>query len=190
MDLRLDDAELAQLFQRLDVSEEWTLGFFVALVTGPEPIEAEVWLPYVAGSDKFGDDATAEANLGTLAKLFQAVSFQIRHDVGDVTPEPDDERAVKEYCRGFVRGAKLHKRWLADEMGVATLRIMNALAGDADEPSDPEWKSSITDRVGALFAHFHPKPKPVTVEKRIGRNDPCPCGSGKKYKKCCGKNEA
>ena len=25
-------------------------------------------------------------------------------------------------------------------------------------------------------------------EKKIGRNDPCPCGSGKKYKKCCGKN--
>jgi preprotein translocase subunit SecA len=24
--------------------------------------------------------------------------------------------------------------------------------------------------------------------KKIGRNDPCPCGSGKKYKKCCGKN--
>ncbi|MDR2090324.1 MAG: SEC-C domain-containing protein [Clostridiales bacterium] len=24
-------------------------------------------------------------------------------------------------------------------------------------------------------------------EERIGRNDPCPCGSGKKYKKCCGK---
>ncbi|MDU4974655.1 MAG: SEC-C metal-binding domain-containing protein [Christensenellales bacterium] len=22
----------------------------------------------------------------------------------------------------------------------------------------------------------------------MGRNDPCPCGSGKKYKKCCGKN--
>ncbi|MBW1707552.1 MAG: SEC-C domain-containing protein, partial [Deltaproteobacteria bacterium] len=22
--------------------------------------------------------------------------------------------------------------------------------------------------------------------KKIGRNDPCPCGSGKKYKKCCG----
>ena len=30
---------------------------------------------------------------------------------------------------------------------------------------------------------------PVTVrrkEKKVGRNDPCPCGSGKKYKKCCG----
>ncbi|NLZ45974.1 MAG: preprotein translocase subunit SecA [Clostridiales bacterium] len=28
-----------------------------------------------------------------------------------------------------------------------------------------------------------------TVGKKIGRNDPCPCGSGKKYKKCCGANE-
>ncbi|WP_167619677.1 preprotein translocase subunit SecA [Maribellus sediminis] len=31
------------------------------------------------------------------------------------------------------------------------------------------------------------KPQPVTVEKRVGRNDPCPCGSGKKYKQCHGK---
>ena len=30
------------------------------------------------------------------------------------------------------------------------------------------------------------KAKPVHVEEKVGRNDPCPCGSGKKYKKCCG----
>ena len=29
----------------------------------------------------------------------------------------------------------------------------------------------------------------VTKGKKIGRNDPCPCGSGKKYKKCCGVHE-
>jgi uncharacterized protein YecA (UPF0149 family) len=28
---------------------------------------------------------------------------------------------------------------------------------------------------------------PVQNEMKVGRNDPCPCGSGKKYKKCCGK---
>ena len=32
------------------------------------------------------------------------------------------------------------------------------------------------------------KKEPVRVEKKIGRNEPCPCGSGKKYKNCCGKN--
>ncbi|WP_041701355.1 preprotein translocase subunit SecA [Gottschalkia acidurici] len=31
------------------------------------------------------------------------------------------------------------------------------------------------------------KKKPVVVKEKIGRNDPCPCGSGKKYKVCCGK---
>jgi preprotein translocase subunit SecA len=36
-----------------------------------------------------------------------------------------------------------------------------------------------------------PLPPPVEPihahKKEVGRNDPCPCGSGKKYKKCCGK---
>ena len=29
----------------------------------------------------------------------------------------------------------------------------------------------------------------VVKPKKVGRNDPCPCGSGKKYKQCCGRNE-
>lgn len=33
------------------------------------------------------------------------------------------------------------------------------------------------------------KKEPVKVEKKVGRNEPCPCGSGKKYKQCCGKNQ-
>jgi preprotein translocase subunit SecA len=31
-----------------------------------------------------------------------------------------------------------------------------------------------------------PKAQPIRVEQKIGRNDPCPCGSGKKYKSCHG----
>ena len=37
-----------------------------------------------------------------------------------------------------------------------------------------------------------PEIKPETVRrqgKKVGRNEPCPCGSGKKYKQCCGRNE-
>ena len=30
--------------------------------------------------------------------------------------------------------------------------------------------------------------KPVVAKDKVGRNDPCPCGSGKKHKKCCGQN--
>ena len=43
------------------------------------------------------------------------------------------------------------------------------------------------ERVGQNTAPKE-KPQPVHVEKKVGRNDPCPCGSGKKYKNCHGKN--
>ncbi len=45
------------------------------------------------------------------------------------------------------------------------------------EPDKPE---DITDIERALS-----RPVPVTAAPKIGRNDPCPCGSGKKFKKCC-----
>jgi preprotein translocase subunit SecA len=34
------------------------------------------------------------------------------------------------------------------------------------------------------------KPEPVRVDKKVGRNDPCPCGSGKKYKQCHGAQQS
>ncbi len=47
------------------------------------------------------------------------------------------------------------------------------------EPDKPE---DITD----LEILLNPL-KTMIAEKKVGRNEPCPCGSGKKYKKCCGK---
>ncbi|MBN1177761.1 MAG: SEC-C domain-containing protein [Anaerolineae bacterium] len=39
----------------------------------------------------------------------------------------------------------------------------------------------------AWWACFQPKPQPEAISKIVGRNEPCPCGSGKEYKHCCGK---
>jgi SWIM/SEC-C metal-binding protein len=46
---------------------------------------------------------------------------------------------------------------------------------------EPEKPEDIAD----LEILLNP-PKTIVAEKKVGRNDPCPCGSGKKYKKCCG----
>ena len=43
---------------------------------------------------------------------------------------------------------------------------------------------------GAADEDGQPKQQPVKVTKKVGRNDPCPCGSGKKYKKCHGAGAA
>jgi hypothetical protein len=51
----------------------------------------------------------------------------------------------------------------------------------------PEWDALLTDEERAEIVKEYKRSRTVRVEKKPGRNDPCPCGSGKKYKKCCGK---
>jgi preprotein translocase subunit SecA len=51
-----------------------------------------------------------------------------------------------------------------------------------------EKRTTPKPRYNELFNHNGIKytvQEPVVKDKKIGRNDPCPCGSGKKYKKCC-----
>ncbi len=50
-------------------------------------------------------------------------------------------------------------------------------------------RKAVARESGANAGGPPPKRQPVRKEKKPGRNDPCPCGSGKKYKKCCGRNE-
>ena len=52
----------------------------------------------------------------------------------------------------------------------------------------PQWDAILTEAKRAEITKAFKKSKTVVKEVRIGRNDPCPCGSGKKYKKCCGAN--
>ena len=62
---------------------------------------------------------------------------------------------------------------------------------DEDEMFDDE---NLKKRTSRKTKYEEPEPPPLTIVRRtepIGRNDPCPCGSGKKFKKCCyRKNQA
>ena len=49
-----------------------------------------------------------------------------------------------------------------------------------------EWEDILSDEKRKEIAKEYRESKIVRV-KKISRNEPCPCGSGKKYKKCCGK---
>ena len=49
------------------------------------------------------------------------------------------------------------------------------------------WKKVLSDEKASEIAREY-RDANIAHSEKIGRNDPCPCGSGKKYKKCCGKN--
>ncbi|WP_299248217.1 DUF1186 domain-containing protein [uncultured Cytophaga sp.] len=56
--------------------------------------------------------------------------------------------------------------------------FVNSCLGD--QQATPDFASLLGD-------FKTPKPQAILPEPKVGRNDPCPCGSGKKYKKCCEK---
>ncbi len=62
------------------------------------------------------------------------------------------------------------------------MEAQQALTQNASTP--PEFRGTYSNQQEEA-----PKLRPIHTAPKVGRNDPCPCGSGKKYKKCCGKNE-
>ena len=78
----------------------------------------------------------------------------------------------------------MRARELADHIGKKDESKWYQQQLDKFENSFKKWKTGEDE----IFDEFTvPKQIPVVKEKKIYPNDPCPCGSGKKYKKCCGK---
>jgi uncharacterized protein len=127
--------------------------------------------------------------------------------------DEDGEACGNDWAVGFLRGADMRKElWkeiLDDEDKAGWFLPMFALATE-DHP-DPEmrpYKDGITKEqrdkllaglsvmVTEIYNYFEPHRRrsaasrmefaQTTMARKIGRNDPCYCGSGKKYKKCCG----
>ena len=68
--------------------------------------------------------------------------------------------------------------------------FFNMLKADADYLYTlPQWDDVLTEEKRMEIVKEFKRSKTVHKEKEPGRNDPCPCGSGKKYKKCCGANK-
>jgi preprotein translocase subunit SecA len=59
----------------------------------------------------------------------------------------------------------------------------SAFGGAAAASSDGSKPSDVVSEAAAATE----KARPVRTGPKVGRNDPCPCGSGKKYKNCCGR---
>ena len=85
----------------------------------------------------------------------------------------------------------------ATNMGFSPAQDSPAAAGQAPSPEAyipgqamPQERQRLTTSAGGA-PEAPPAPRePIRVGPKVGRNDPCPCGSGKKYKKCHGINEA
>ena len=83
-------------------------------------------------------------------------------------------------------GADMFDNMIADIKETTVLRILSAVPR---REAPIERKQVAKPLVEGFAGGKMPTRAPAKKAVKVGRNDPCPCGSGKKYKKCCGRNE-
>ncbi len=90
---------------------------------------------------------------------------------------------VKEYTKeGFILFDEMN-----NEIQEETVKYLYGTTIKVEQQPSPA-SGMTTNRNGRQAQNGKPKKQQPRKVKKIGRNDPCPCGSGKKYKNCCGRN--
>jgi len=194
----------------LDVSE--LDGFLTAIVSGPVAISPGQWMPAIWGDfpPKWKNEAEFKEvlslifrHMNTVAEILmeQPQEFEplfLEHTVEDKTYD-----IVDEWCHGYMQGVALAgAEWqkggtVMDELLMPMFAFASeqseALLKELDHEEIEAAQKSIAPNARDIHAYwlarrteFAPAGSPVKrATPRVGRNDPCPCGSGKKYKHCC-----
>ena len=105
----------------------------------------------------------------------------------DLVPAGKDAMKADPWCAFRLKYAKRH--WAAMEDSPPPIPLEEIRA--AIEAQQPDFYKQLLRRHEKLKKIYlncrrkHYSPPQIVTDRKVGRNDPCPCGSGKKYKKCC-----
>ena len=131
--------------------------------------------------DESADRATLQRFWGTYFQIEKEIYEQLLSN-----PEEEVKGTVKELAEKYVQEVLTMVVSLAFDKEKL---YKNMVAAKADWLYElPQWKEIYSEEELKKLYKEQKESTTIRKEKKIGRNDPCPCGSGKKYKKCCGKN--
>ena len=183
-------------------------GYFAAIVSGPRQIDPGLWYPHIWAEQlpKWTSEKEGERFTKLAVELMSEAAFMLDE-------EPDDYEAifladnqgkgekliVSQWCAGYLRGAQV-AGWIEAELpeeleaALASISLhgseegVDALNAMSDEAYDASV-ATVEPAAVALYQYWQQHLEPVVPvrreEAKVGRNDPCTCGSGKKYKQCC-----
>ncbi|MFI3320458.1 MAG: preprotein translocase subunit SecA [Rikenellaceae bacterium] len=119
-------------------------------------------------------------SFGLFSKMLTKVNREVLAILNKAVIPVRDEKAAQE----------AQERAKAAEMArAAAQRQARAVQPPAQPQAQPQVEAAARAQVAAQAGSGERTvTSPITAEKRVGRNDPCPCGSGRKYKACHGKN--
>jgi len=136
-------------------------------------------------------DAHWREHLAALDHLRQGIHLR---GYAQKNPKQEYKREAFELFGAMVEAVKLE---VTKTLTAIEIRTQNDVPKPDDQshvenvrqvhPSSTEAAQTEPEYNGEVAVAEAPKQRPVRVGQKVGRNDPCPCGSGKKYKQCHGK---
>jgi len=186
-------------------------GLMAAIVSGPVMVPPSQWIPQIWGDfpPAWKDEQEVEQVMSLLMRHMNSTAGWLMQQADDFEPMFEQRivdgktyTIVDEWCEGYMRGVALASgAWQPDSM---KMKILLAPIGAFTEEKDfnahehcnqrelENLQKAIAPNVREIHAYWlvrrsdYAPPATVTRgEPKVGRNDPCPCGSGKKFKKCC-----
>lgn len=188
-------------------------GYFAAIAIGPGLIPPSEWLPWIwdhadgRAEPVFGEQAYANRVLSLLMRHYNAVVEAFNTDPGSFDPMflRGAHYGADAWSDGFLCGFQFDQReWALLAVGQPTWFTPFMRLGTehgiaiADRQGDAaQWIDAILPSLVAIAAYWKswrtrqgdaamPALPIVRATPKVGRNDPCPCGSGIKVKRCCG----
>lgn len=183
-------------------------GLTLAANMATKPLAPETWLPSV-----FADNAI-EVKADIEGHIHQQYSFLKRNEYSllDLLNDENQQEQLADFAEGFMTlWPTIEEQWAEVSVGDGTLRMLQALLTTfmlaideaqtqeqmkASGIENPPALSDFIDQVDLMISEVAQaadeamsgaKSQSVNPYKEIGRNDACPCESGKKFKQCCGK---
>ena len=185
-------------------------GFMMALLSGPDALNPTNWLPEILGEESLFDAKERTE----VERLVMAMAADMRMKLNEkILPDLwfyEDEAGNPDFytwCNAYLYALDIVPTdWFEavdqEEFEDLFYPIM-ALGGIYDDEENGEVILHLNEKELTQLESDLPHVlldiywywqaiinKPQTVRRegeKVGRNDPCPCGSGKKYKACCGK---
>ncbi|OAN53508.1 UPF0149 family protein [Sphingobium sp. TCM1] len=208
LDRLLLDQPDAMLISQLD-------GFLTGIVVSPDLVAPGQWIPLIWAGDEgdgepeFETAADLQAAVDLIMTHYHAI-LQSLECPGDYAPLLEVDTRSNEimwemWIDGFTQAMAIAPggwtRIQADDdagcqAALNGIRTLNDFASGDLHLSDAEedrWDREAPELIPIWIEMLHQwrlesdSNRPAAVRRaKVGRNDPCPCGSGKKYKKCCG----
>jgi uncharacterized protein len=189
-------------------------GFLCAAISGPDIITPSQWMPEALGeAPEYESLEQAKEFMGLMMGFYNDVASTLKNNqppklILKLCTPGDKRLDYQTWCEGYILGWALStQEWLQpgnESLKRLTFPILylsgafkeeaerrgkEHVMGEEDQKVWQDCADSLPQSVMAIYNFWLSKRKPMPIQRgqpKVGRNELCPCGSGKKFKQCCG----